>query len=121
MLKHGGALPSVLRTRCQYCSKFRSPSEVFPLGTGGVKICLRCLEWHRVAMRALCGAPPPGCQDCGISFRDLKESDSLGNLRMTVVVKDGIYQILCTTCSDAYERKRADLFRETQYGRQKGI
>jgi len=72
-------------------------------------------------MRALSGAPPPGCQDCGLKFADLKEIDAAGNLRMSLVVKDGIYQILCTTCSDSYERKRADLFRETEYGYKRKI
>jgi hypothetical protein len=121
MLTHGGALPSVLRVRCHYCSHFRSPNEILHLGTGGAKMCFRCMEWHRIAMAALCGQPPPGCQECGVTFADLKECDSLGNLRMSLVVKDGIYQILCTTCSDSYERKRADLYRHTVYGQQKGI
>lgn len=111
----------VVGQRCHYCSKFRSASEIQPLGTGGAKICFRCLEWHRVAMRALCGDPPPGCQECGIKFADLKDFDRAGNLRMQLVVKDGIYQILCTPCCDIYERKRADLFRETAYGQRKGI
>jgi hypothetical protein len=91
------------------------------MGTGGAKICFRCLEWHHNAIRVLAGDPPPGCQECGLTFADLKAFDNAGNLRMYLHVKDGIYQILCTTCSDKYERKRADLFRETVYGQQKGI
>jgi hypothetical protein len=111
----------VFGERCHYCSKFRPHSEINHMGAGGVKICFRCMEWHDKAIRLLAGEPPPGCQECGITFADLKEFDSLGNLRMWLVVKDGIYQILCTTCSDAYEKKRADLYRETVYGQRKGI
>lgn len=111
----------VIGERCPYCSKFRPHSEIKPIGTGGAKICFRCVEWHDKAIRMLAGAPPPGCQECGLKFSDLKEYDHLGNLRMWLHAKDGIYQILCTPCSDSYERKRADLFRETEYGRLKGI
>lgn len=111
----------VFGEKCPYCSKFRPHSEIQKMGTGGAKICFRCLEWHRNAIKVLAGAPPPGCQECGVTFADLKAFDRAGNLRMYLHVKDGIYQILCTTCSDVYERKRADLFRETAYGQQKGI
>lgn len=113
--------PIIIGTRCHYCSKFRPPSEVHTMGSGGALICFRCLEWHRHAMAAFCGQPPPGCQECGLKFADLKEIDGAGNLRMSLVVKDGIYQVLCTPCADSYERKRADLFRNTVYGRRKGI
>lgn len=111
----------VMGHRCHYCSVFRPHSEIRKMGNGGVRICFRCMEWHDKAIRVLSGQPPPGCQECGIKFKDLKAFDSTGNLRMYLSVKDGIYQILCTTCSDKYERKRADLFRETRYGWLKGI
>ena len=112
---------TIIGIRCHYCSKFRAPGDIRSMGTGGVKICLHCLEWHGKAMRMLAGEPPPGCQNCGLKFRDLKEFDHLGNLRMYLVVKDGIYQIHCETCSDEYVRKRADLYGDTVYGRRKGI
>jgi hypothetical protein len=111
----------VFGERCHYCSKFRPTSEVRKIGTGGAKICFRCIEWHDRAVRVLAGDPPPGCQECGITFKELKAYDTAGNLRMYLHAKDGIYQILCTPCSDKYERKRADLYRETVYGKSRGI
>jgi hypothetical protein len=111
----------VIGERCHYCSKWRAPREIQELGTGGAKICMHCLEWHFKAIRILAGNPPDGCQKCGLKFQDLKECDALGNLRMYLVVKDGIYQVLCEPCNAIYERKRADLFRETEYGKRKGI
>lgn len=107
--------------RCHYCSKFRPAAEIRKLGTGGAKICFRCIEWHDRAIRVLAGQPPDGCQECGLSFKALKDSALTGNLKMFLHVKDGIYQILCTPCSDKYEAKRRDLFGETLYGKQKGL
>lgn len=111
----------VMGVRCHYCSQYRPPRDVQSMGAGGAKICLRCLEWHQKALMALCGNPPPGCQTCGVKFRDLKEFDGAGNLRMYVVQKDGIYQVICQTCNEKYLPLRRDLFRDTLFGKQKGI
>lgn len=116
------ASPLVIRVKCPYCGIFRSPRDIRPLGTGGARICFHCLDWHAKAMDALCrGVPPPGCQVCGLKFADLKECDNSGNLLMYLQVKDGIYQILCSTCSDRYELKRKDFFKDTAYGQRKGF
>lgn len=82
-------------------------------------MCWHCYEWHQKALLALAGEPPPGCQDCGVTFDALKEASGEGNVRMSVVLKDGVYAVLCVPCADAYCRKRSDLFRSTEYGRQK--
>jgi len=110
-------VPDVLRVRCHYCSRFRSRSEVLRIGTGGAIMCWHCYEWHRKALQALAGAPPAGCQECGKSGRQMVEdADGAGNVRFFLHQKDGIYQILCKACSDAYERRRLDLYGDTLYG-----
>lgn len=100
--------------RCHYCSHFRSAEEIYPIGVGGAQICLRCLEWHGKAIGMLAGTPPPGCQECGVTFAQLRERG--GDVRMYLHQKDGIYQILCKPCSDAYIPKRRDLYGPTRFG-----
>lgn len=85
-------------------------------GKAGVRLCWRCLEWHRKAMAMLAGAPPPGCQECGITFAALMERSPDGNVGMYLHSKDGVYQILCGTCSHQYVRKRVDLYGDTLFG-----
>ena len=79
-------------------------------------MCRGCLEWHGHALQILAGAMPRGCQECGVSTRQLYDLTAGPTIRMYVVPKDGIYQVLCTTCKDAYCAKRADLYRGTKFG-----
>lgn len=109
------------RIRCHYCSRFRSPREVLAIGTGGVVMCWLCYEWHLRALKALCGQPPPGCQECGVTFDELRRVAVDGDCRMYVHPKDGLYQVLCPRCSEAYYRKRADLYRSTLNGHRRKI
>jgi hypothetical protein len=106
----------VVGIRCHYCSKFRHPKEVLRL-PGGPIMCWRCLEWHQKARDALSGHPPPGCQQCGVTFAQLQERAGSGDVSMCIHVKDGIYQVLCRTCSDKYAPKRVDLYGATEFGR----
>ena len=69
----------------------------------------------------LAGAPPKGCQECGVTFATLESSAPDGNVSMYVHQKDAIYQLLCRNCSDAYERKRLDLYGSTVYGHEKRL
>lgn len=105
--------------RCRLCSKARDPREfvVDPI----VGFCFVCLEWHRKALDVLAGAIPCGCQECGTGFGELKRRAPGGDLRMYLHPKDGIYQVLCETCSDNYELKRADLYGDTPYGQAKKL
>jgi len=114
------ALP-VLKIRCHYCSRNRSPHEIIPIGTGGAVMCFHCYEWHQHALRAFQGQPPPGCQECGLTFAQLSDLTPGVDIRMCVVPKDGLYQVLCKSCSDAYVRKRVDLFGDTQFGWQQKL
>lgn len=112
--------------RCHYCSKFHSPSETISIGTGGVKMCFQCQEWHVGQMNAVAqGGVPPGCFGCRATWDELRlriaAGDNTSEVKMYLTPKDGIYQLLCRTCSDAYEQKRADLFKGTLHGRLKKL
>jgi hypothetical protein len=114
--------PIIVTVRCHYCSRGRSLHELHPIGTGGVLICDRCIDWHERAMGMLTrNEMPDGCQECGIPLSTLQAIHPGGNIPMSLVVKDGIYQILCRPCTDEYVRKRRDLYGPTQFGREKGI
>ena len=105
----------VVAVRCHYCSKWRPPSTVMRM-SGGAIMCWHCLEWHQAALRMLAGNPPGGCQECGVTFRQLQERAEGGDVRMYLHAKDGIYQVLCGRCSDDYVPKRVDLYGHTAFG-----
>ena len=110
----------VIAVKCHYCSHLRNPKEVMRL-SGGPIMCWHCYEWHRHALQMLSGHPPPGCQECGITFAALFEAAPGGDMKMYLHAKDGIYQILCRTCSDAYVQKRVDLYGNTAFGRSRKL
>jgi hypothetical protein len=121
-----GNVSAVIKVRCHYCSQFRHPLEVLPIGTGGVVMCWRCHEWHCQNIEALAkGGVPHGCFECRATWDELRlrfaAGDNPDDVKMYLVPRDGIYQLLCRTCSDAYELKRADLLRGTLYGQTKGV
>lgn len=82
----------------------------------GIGMCVRCLEWHSHALDLLAGGIPPGCQECEVSFDDMRRSAADADIRMYVVPRDGIYQVLCRRCCDRYVRSRRDLYKGTQFG-----
>jgi hypothetical protein len=120
------SVPHVLKVRCQYCSHFYHPLEVLNIGQGGVVMCWKCHEWHTAnLLAAFQGGVPKGCFECKATWDELRLRLTIGDnpdeVKMFLVPKDGIYQLLCRTCSDAYEQKRADLLRGTLYGQTKGV
>lgn len=110
------AVPSVFRVRCNYCSKQRYPWEVHRLQNAQL-ICDDCIDWHNRAMEFLAGRALPGCQACGVSWELLRDSAPGVEIRMYVVPRDGIYQVLCRACVMPYISKRADLYKDTAFGR----
>lgn len=58
---------------------------------------------------------PKGCQECGATWELLQECAPGADVRMYVVPKDGIMQILCASCAQPYVRKRSDLYRNTDF------
>ncbi len=74
-------------------------------------MCERCREWHGRALALLAeGTLPPGCQECPLTFGQLNDLAAGPTVRMYVVVKDGMYQVLCAHCKDAYCALRTDLY-----------
>jgi acetone carboxylase gamma subunit len=110
-------LPHVLGTKCHWCSKERPQFRVHRLSSGQV-ICDYCLEWHVKAMEFLGGSVPAGCQECGRTWEQLRCEDPRAlDVRIYVVPKDGILQMLCERCAAPYTAKRKDLYRDTEYGK----
>lgn len=107
--------PGVIRVTCPYCLTPRSPNEVVRMKGAGL-MCWHCYEWHAQALRMLAGEPPTGCQECGLSFQELTAMHPDGNVRMVLVQKDKIYQVLCGACADGYLPKRSELFKGTKFG-----
>lgn len=105
--------------RCNFCSKPRPEFRFHRLTTGQI-ICDYCLEWHMHALEFLGGAPPRGCQECGVTFEALRAAspDVEIAIRMFVIPKDGIYQLLCQACAAPYVQKRNDLYRGTRFGKE---
>lgn len=105
--------PSIaLAVRCNWCSKQYPEHRVHRLSNKAQQvICDYCLDWHVKAMDFLGGAPPCGCQNCDRSFADLiAAAPSALDVRIYIVQKDGIYQMLCEVCVQPYVAKRTDLY-----------
>lgn len=108
-------VPGVLSVRCHFCSKQRPAGRTHQL-TNAQRICDYCLEWHNKAIEFLGGGPIPGCQGCDATWEFLRDSQIGVEIRMYVVPKDGIYQVLCPACVRPYLPKRSDLFKGTRFG-----
>jgi ribosomal protein S26 len=107
--------PLVESVQCNYCSKWRPRFRVHAI-TNAQTICDHCLEWHLHALDFLGGAMPRGCQVCDRDWETLRDTTPGTQVRMYVVPKDGIYQLLCASCATPYVGKRGDLYRGTQFG-----
>lgn len=60
---------------------------------------------------------PRGCQVCETSWEILRDSTPGVEVRMYVVPKDGIMQLLCRSCCQQYVAKRPDLYHGTQFAK----
>jgi hypothetical protein len=103
------------RLRCRLCGKMRHRFDVLGASVRGYT-CRECLEWHFHAMDVLGGAPPRSCQSCLRTPEQLKSSDPARDVRMYVVPKDGVYQLVCRDCMRRYTRQRKDLYEGTAFG-----
>jgi hypothetical protein len=110
-------VPGVVSVRCHYCSKEYPAWRTHQMHTAQ-RICDYCLDWHNKAIEFLAGRGLPGCQVCGASWEFLHDSTLGVEVRMYVVPKDGIYQILCSTCIRPYVSVRKDLYGGTAFGAQ---
>jgi hypothetical protein len=114
----------LIQRKCRRCEKFRDPRE-FVCGNTGY--CYRCYEHHRLALDVLSGDIPKGCVECGVSMQALSESQALSDsrpnadIRLSVVMKDGLYAVLCPLCADRFEAANKQMFAGTPYGASKRI
>jgi len=106
---------SFLSFRCHYCSRFFPAWRVHVICQAQT-ICDTCLEWHNQALEFLAGRALPGCHGCGASWEVLRDRDKSVEVRLYVVPRDGIYQLLCQSCIRSYVPKRADLYQSTPFG-----
>jgi hypothetical protein len=109
-----------LTVRCNYCSRHFPPSSLIR-HSNNVSMCQQCEEKHVAALAALSGQRQPECCQCHKNIEQLAVEQGTGNPRMMVHLVDGLYGLFCHPCSDAYERKRRDLYGGTEYGKTKGI
>ena len=110
-------VPDVVKVRCHYCSKEYPAWRTHQLSTHAQRICDHCIDWHYKAIEFLAGRAMPGCQACGATWEFLRDSAlNVETVRMFVLPKDGVYQILCPECLPAYVSKRTDLYRGTRFG-----
>lgn len=106
---------AVIAARCHWCSRQVAPSDLAHLRSGQ-RMCRCCHDWHGHALAVLAGGMPRGCQECGTGIEQLHNLHGNATTRMYVVPKDGVYQVLCAACKDAYCARRADLYRDTEFG-----
>jgi hypothetical protein len=107
----------LIGARCKYCGKTRSYGEVRGDQAEGYT-CLICLDWHHHALKVLAGETPRGCQVCGVTFEQL--SGRSATVKMILLIKDGIYQVLCKAC-EAHYAPRCGFFRGTLYEKLKKL
>jgi hypothetical protein len=81
-------------------------------------ICDDCLEWHLHALQFLGGAPPRGCQGCRRDWQSLQDETPGDQVRLYVVAKDGMYQLLCAACVKPYLPKTKELYKGTRFGKE---
>jgi hypothetical protein len=110
--------PVIIAERCHYCSKQRSPADIMRI-VGTINMCRYCYAHHQECMKALStAAPPKTCHECTRDFKELPETvGNSGDVEMTLVAKDGVYQLLCATCAREYTLKRSDLYNVGQFGK----
>ncbi len=107
-------LMHVIAERCHWCSREYPRHRMMQVQSSGQAICDNCLAWHFRALDFLGGAVPAGCQVCAETWDALQERNPV-QVRMYVVPKDGIMQILCASCAQPYVKKRGDLYRGTDF------
>jgi hypothetical protein len=107
------AVTITIAVRCNWCSKQKPEFRVHRLTTGQV-ICDDCLDWHMHALDVMGGNMPRGCQECGAAWEQVLGAEQM---RVYIVQKDGIYQVLCRACIQSYTPKRGDLYKGTRYGK----
>jgi len=111
----------VMAVRCNWCSHHKPPTRIMRLSTGQ-HMCDYCYEHHLHASDVLVDSEVlKGCVLCGLTFAQMRDLEIGPTFRMYVIPIDGIYALACRHCKDEYTRKRADIFKGTQYGEEMKI
>ncbi len=101
---------AVLKVQCHTCSRFHYAGDVAFL-PGGVVRCDQCMEKSTSEMGKFMASHSLTCYECHRKF-------STGDIRVSVVWKDGVYQALCPGCTQVYVPKRRDLFKGTPFAKE---
>ena len=110
--------PALVGTlKCHWCQRWRPRGTVYRL-TSRQNMCDDCMDWHVHALEFLGGAEPRGCFQCRLSWEELKARTPGNQVRLYVVPKDGVYQLLCRGCVEPYLKKNTQLFEGTKFGRE---
>lgn len=112
------AIP-IIGEKCPYCSRFVSHFEVVRFGESMLR-CWHCQQKHEQALDVLAGNPPKACGECGQTFEDLAARAG-EEVSMYLHLKDGLYQLLCARCDRIYVEKNKQLFKDTRFGRERGL
>jgi len=80
---------------------------------GGANICLQCEQRHLEALTALSTGRFTGqCSECGRTAEQIHSPTG----EMAIHFENGRYRAMCMQCDRAYVPKRADLYRDTEFG-----
>jgi hypothetical protein len=90
---------------------------------GGVKICFHCELRHQEALLALSTGVFKGeCSECGLNAEELVAQNRCGPQgAMVAHYEAGRYRMLCLVCDRGYVPKRAELYRNTEFGQALGL
>jgi hypothetical protein len=105
---------------CKICHRQKNPGDFMTRSEVRGNICSNCYDWHLSALQMMNGSIPKGCQVCNQTFAQLAAIYPGDHVPMYLQPLDGIYQILCPTCSDDYEKK-SPTYKETLYGKLKKL
>jgi hypothetical protein len=109
------ALASPILGLCGYCFKSKPMNFIFRLGES-VLICHNCYEKHEKAVNDFALQPPTECAACHLTWEQLSEGVIGPTVPMYPHYLDGIYQLLCRSCSDARIRKTPQPYKGTRFG-----
>lgn len=107
---------------CAYCRKARSPLDFIHFVS--FLICVDCYSRHLKALEALSTGKYTGeCSECGKPVEEIRilQGDGDNGVRMVIHYEDGVYRPMCLACDRIYVPKRADLYGNTQFWREKGL
>lgn len=107
---------------CPYCRKARNPHDI--IRRSSFTICIDCQQRHDKALAALSTGQYTGnCSECGLSVDEIKDMQGDGDTgtRMVIHYENGIYKPMCVACDRAYVPKRADLYGDTQFWKNRGL